>query len=129
VACIFNGIRKCLSPPFRDDANTCKSPMVISFLTIGSIFFILFIIVEWRVSRLPMIPSKFRIQSLAILCLTCQCRSLRMELLPQSLSKTSSLASYSTGTCTTCHSTIRMCADSQRSSRHTFPFLLLSLNQ
>jgi hypothetical protein len=30
--------------------------MVIAMLTIGSVFFILFIIVEWRVSNLPMIP-------------------------------------------------------------------------
>lgn len=33
-----------------------SSPMVISMLTIGSIFAVLFIIVEWRISSLPMIP-------------------------------------------------------------------------
>jgi len=32
------------------------SPMVISMLTIGGIFMIAFIFVEWRVSRLPMMP-------------------------------------------------------------------------
>jgi MFS family permease len=35
-----------------------KSPMVISMLVIGGIFLILFILVEWKVSRLPMIPSR-----------------------------------------------------------------------
>jgi len=32
------------------------SPMVITMLTIGGIFAIAFVYVEWRVSSLPMIP-------------------------------------------------------------------------
>jgi MFS family permease len=36
-----------------------NSPMVISMLTIGGIFFALFIFVEWKVSALPMMPSKY----------------------------------------------------------------------
>jgi hypothetical protein len=31
-------------------------PMVISMLTIGGLFFALFLIVEWKVSPLPMMP-------------------------------------------------------------------------
>ncbi|KIW04006.1 hypothetical protein, variant [Verruconis gallopava] len=38
-----------------------KSPMVISMLTIGVLFLVAFVMVEWKVSRLPMIPlSLFR---------------------------------------------------------------------
>lgn len=33
--------------------------MVISMLTLGSVFFVLFLFVEWKVSALPMMPSKF----------------------------------------------------------------------
>lgn len=35
---------------------TAKSPMVISMLTIGGISAVLFILVEWKVAKLPMIP-------------------------------------------------------------------------
>jgi hypothetical protein len=33
--------------------------MVISMLVIGGIFFVIFIFVEWKVSTLPMMPSKY----------------------------------------------------------------------
>lgn len=35
-----------------------SSPMVISMLTIGGVFTVAFLYVEWRVSALPMIPCK-----------------------------------------------------------------------
>jgi MFS family permease len=36
-----------------------KSPMVISMLTIGALLIVAFILVEWKVSRLPMVPREF----------------------------------------------------------------------
>jgi hypothetical protein len=36
------------------------SPMVISMLAIGGLSLILFLIVEWRVANLPMMPGKYK---------------------------------------------------------------------
>ncbi|ORY78171.1 major facilitator superfamily domain-containing protein [Protomyces lactucae-debilis] len=45
-----------------------KSPMVISMLTLGSLCFVTFFIVEWRVAKLPMMPlSLFRRVPVAVL--------------------------------------------------------------
>ncbi len=35
-----------------------KSSMVISMLTIGGLFLVAFFFVEWKLSRLPMIPGR-----------------------------------------------------------------------
>ena len=35
------------------------SPMVISMLAVGTSSFLVFILVEWKVARLPIIPSKY----------------------------------------------------------------------
>lgn len=37
------------------------SPMVISFLILGTVSFILFVLIEWKIARLPMMPGMVRL--------------------------------------------------------------------
>lgn len=38
-----------------------NSPMVISMLAIGGVFLILFVLVEWKFAKIPMMPGKFKV--------------------------------------------------------------------
>jgi hypothetical protein len=81
-------------------------PMVISMLAIGGLFFVLFLIVEWKVSELPMMPSTQYAASM-ISTNWHQCICSRMLPYPPLLSRTSSSGLYFMAIFTTCRCIVR----------------------
>lgn len=97
-----------------------NSPMVISMLTIGGVSAGAFVYVEWKVSKLPMVPSTSEqsrrecLRSLSTNPLQCPCS--KTWLFPLSCCRTSCSDTVTTRPCTSSRFTIKMFAECSLSS-------------